>query len=612
LSASFPTALDAPVVLVVGKGGVGKTTTAAALAVACADAGVRTHLISTDPAHNLADVFGLEPGGGAPRPAGCVAGLALEEFDATAYMGGWVDASRGAIAQLVEAGTYLDEADVRPFLELTLPGIDEVAAALRLAELAGGEARIIVDTAPTGHTLRLLDTADVVASWVGAFRAMGEKAAVVASHIARRSVRLEAETILDDLERRVAAFEERVLGAAAAVLVTAAGAVVAAETRRLHAALDRRGVRTALVVRTGAAGGSMGDAPEHRGVAPLLVLPRGAAGTGCDALRAVLVAAARPAADRRPPSHVAADDGAAGHTHPAAGGAAVLARLERLELAFFAGKGGVGKTTCAAAAALAASEHREVALYGADPAGSLADVLAVPIAPEGTAVGARLFVRELDAAVGFRLLREQHRERVEEVFARFGLEHAAALDRRVMESFWELAPPGLDEVYALLEILEAERPGRLLVIDAAPTGHFLRLIELPGPALQWVHAFMRVLIRYRAAAGLDDVAADVLAFAKRLKLLRDRLTDPARTGAFLVTGGAALVRAESDRLRAALDRAGVPLAAVIHNRTPASGIRSEGRSRSDSPLQLQAPQLSEPPAGERALRGFFSSWGMPR
>ncbi|HEX9108090.1 MAG TPA: ArsA family ATPase, partial [Longimicrobiales bacterium] len=153
---------------VVGKGGVGKTTAAAAVALHLADAGRPTHLVSTDPAHSVGDVFGVQLPAH-PIPSPCTDRLTLEELDARAYARAWSGRVAGPIAELVERGTYLDADDAHALTGLSLPGVDEVMGALRLVELAEGNAdRIVVDTAPTGHALRLLDAGALIDGWAAA------------------------------------------------------------------------------------------------------------------------------------------------------------------------------------------------------------------------------------------------------------------------------------------------------------------------------------------------------------------------------------------------------------------------------------------------------------
>ena len=253
----------------VGKGGVGKTTTAGALALALAREGHQTRLLSTDPAHSVGDLFGLSMTPGNPTPSPCDPRLLLEELDATGYARRWMERARVPLLELFERGTYLEERDVEPFLDLTLPGVDEVAGVLRLAELAEEDvARVVVDTAPSGHTLRLLDAGEVVASWSAAFEAMAQKAAAVAGRLTRRPVRLAGDEVVEELDRKLAHFRERVLPEGAAVLVYRAGSVVLAETERLGAALEGRGMKVALRVSIGPS-----QEPNPREGSPLVVIP---------------------------------------------------------------------------------------------------------------------------------------------------------------------------------------------------------------------------------------------------------------------------------------------------------------------------------------------------
>ena len=80
------------------------------------------------------------------------------------------------------------------------------------------------------------------------------------------------------------------------------------------------------------------------------------------------------------------------------------------------------------------------------------------------------------------------------MFQRLGLDRSVPLDRHVLESLLEMAPPGLDEVFALDSILDGPGEHDVLVVDTAPTGHFLRLLEMPATALAWSRPLVGVLI----------------------------------------------------------------------------------------------------------------------
>ncbi|MCB9556549.1 MAG: ArsA family ATPase [Deltaproteobacteria bacterium] len=137
-----------------GKGGVGKTTLAAATAVHLARSGSRVLILSTDPAHNLSDVLGV-PLGAEPRAV--EANLEAMEVDASAMFEGLVaEGQGGAIGSMLK-------------LVSDTPGVDEFGAIevlLAVIERADHDA-VVVDTAPTGHTLRLLMVPDLLDGWFG-------------------------------------------------------------------------------------------------------------------------------------------------------------------------------------------------------------------------------------------------------------------------------------------------------------------------------------------------------------------------------------------------------------------------------------------------------------
>lgn len=585
--------LSARFVFVVGKGGVGKTTTAAALALELADGGEATHLLSSDPAHSLGDVFAEAFPGGGPAPSGCSPSLTVEELDAVGLGRRWLAEVREAVADLVERGTYLDREDVVGLLDQSLPGVDEVMAALRIAELAesGEYGRIVVDTAPTGHTLRLLDCGQVLEGWLATIHAMADKAGAVAFGLTGRRARFSGERVMDRVQERVSRFTEGIVTDADFVLVTRDGEPVEAESVRLARALRDRGLRLSMRVGVGGLGSAdFGDLPSFEAAIRHDLI-------GCEGLRRWGAPGER--ADRAVQIPAPARTGA-------------LDLVTPRELILFGGKGGVGKTTCAAAYAVALARKRRVLLLSLDPEGSLGDVLGRPVTPDETEVLPGLFARQLDAAQRFERLRETYRGRVQRVFERLGLDRSASLDRRVLESIVEMAPPGLDEIFALDAILDGAGVHDVLVVDTAPTGHFLRVLEMPVTALDWTRAVLRILLRYRAVLGLDDFAADLLAFARRLRGVIQLLGDEARTGVVVVTLGEALPRLETGRLVSALRAGGTPLAAIIHNRWTGldsdMGVVALPREGLDAPQAIVAPLVDPAPLGPDRLLDFSNRW----
>src|SRR5437764_9556047 len=140
------------VLLFGGKGGVGKTTVSAAAALHLAETR-KVILFTTDPASNLSDLF-------TDNRQPTTENLTIESLDAERLYARFLEANLASFIEVADRGTYLDRDELRRFFELALPGIDELMAWMRIGELAeSGIATVVVDTAPTGHTLRMLSSA---------------------------------------------------------------------------------------------------------------------------------------------------------------------------------------------------------------------------------------------------------------------------------------------------------------------------------------------------------------------------------------------------------------------------------------------------------------------
>ena len=164
------------VVFVGGKGGVGKTTVAAAVALAAADRGRRCLLVSTDPAHSLGDIFERDVG---PRPRSLEPNLWGLEIDPDAEAGRHIDAVKTQMKALVHPRLY-DEIDRQLDLARYAPGSAESALLERIAALMGSSGEeydvVVFDTAPSGHTVRLLSLPEVMGAWMDGLLRRRERA----------------------------------------------------------------------------------------------------------------------------------------------------------------------------------------------------------------------------------------------------------------------------------------------------------------------------------------------------------------------------------------------------------------------------------------------------
>ena len=169
--AAVPAGVDAPeYVLYGGKGGVGKTTMAAATGLASARGGTPTLVVSTDPAHSLSDTFETAVPAEPDRIREDIPLFAAEIDPEDALAGGPFGGTGGAgegTASNPLAG--LLGGDAANPLGSSMPGSDEAAAIRLLLEYMDDPRfeRVVVDTAPTGHTLRLLELPEMLDSMVG-------------------------------------------------------------------------------------------------------------------------------------------------------------------------------------------------------------------------------------------------------------------------------------------------------------------------------------------------------------------------------------------------------------------------------------------------------------
>jgi len=160
-----------------GKGGVGKTTCAVAAAKKAAASGRRVLIVSTDPAHSLGDALETRLSARLTKVKTKRGSLYAVELDADKALERWIAKRKRTLQAIAEHGTYLDADDIEKLLRLSLPGVDEIVGLVELRRLASVAKcdEVIVDTAPTGHTLRLLTMPETLRRFAGVFDDMQAK-----------------------------------------------------------------------------------------------------------------------------------------------------------------------------------------------------------------------------------------------------------------------------------------------------------------------------------------------------------------------------------------------------------------------------------------------------
>ena len=235
---------------------------------------------------------------------------------------------------------------------------------------------------------------------------------------------------------------------------------------------------------------------------------------------------------------------------------------------FFGGKGGVGKTTCASATALAASRSgKRVLLVSTDPAHSTSDIFEREIGPEPVELLPNLWGLEIDGAIESQRYVAHVKEQITGLFGHHILKEA---NKQI-----DLAAsmPGAEEM-ALFDRIGGLIRGEdtrfdLIVFDTAPTGHTLRLIRMPELMEAWIRALSR---SRQAMLGIDQddktdpVMRSLTSRLEGLREFRARLLSPRVSAFVLVLVAERLPIEETARAIAQLKEAGVSLAGLVVNR----------------------------------------------
>jgi len=522
-----------------GKGGVGKTSIACAAAIQFAEAGRRVLLVSTDPASNVGQVFGVSIGNQITAIAAVPRLFALEidpQAAAQAYRDRIVGPVRGTLPEAVVKGI---EEQLSGACTTEIAAFDEFTALLVDSALTADYDHFIFDTAPTGHTIRLLQ---LPGAWSG-FLEAGKGDASCLGPLAglekqRAQYNAAVEALADASRTRL-------------VLVARAQQSSLREAARTHVELAAIGLKQQYLVINGllpkaeAAGDDLAAAICEREQAALAATPNELRTLPCDhiqlkpfnlvgipALRQLLgETTVQPTADEDEPvtldapslSELVDDVAADGHG-----------------LVMLMGKGGVGKTTLAAAVAVElARRGLPVHLTTSDPAAHLAETLHGSMS--------NLTVSRIDPHA------ETERYRREVLAAK-----GAKLDakgRALLEE--DLRSPCTEEiaVFQAFSRVIREAGQKFVVMDTAPTGHTLLLLDATG-------AYHREVAR-QVGAGAHFTTPMM------------QLQDPKRTKVLLVTLAETTPVLETANLQADLRRAGIePWAWIINDSVAAAQPRS--------------------------------------
>ena len=529
-----------------GKGGVGKTSAACATAIGLADAGKRVLLVSTDPASNLDEVLGVALSG-TPTAVPTVPGLSALNIDPVAAAHAYRERVVGPYCGVLPATAIASmEEKLSGACNVEIAAFDEFSKLLGDPALTAAVDHVIFDTAPTGHTLRLLELPAAWTSFIDANVGGTSCLGPLAGLAAQKALYAAANAALRDLERTTL------------VLVARPDRPSLVEAERTRAELALLGVANVRLILNGVfhardLGDATAVAMEARGRAALDALPPGLRTVaridvpllpfglvGIAALRAMGTAGGGvqdglPPAERSPFRGLRLD-----------------ALVDELAihgkgLVMTMGKGGVGKTTVAARIATALARlGYPVTLTTTDPAAHVEQAVR-----DLGAAASKLRVTRIEPAV-------EIRRYTAEVLAAAG----AGLDaqgRALLEE--DLRSPCTEEIAVFRAFAETVAQGedRFVIIDTAPTGHTLLLLDA-------AESYHREVLRKPSGSP------------EAVQRLLPRLRDPSFTHVVLVTLPEATPIHEAMQLERDLARADIaPFAWVVN--------------QSLTPLELTDPVL---------------------
>ncbi|MBU1262321.1 ArsA family ATPase [bacterium] len=502
----FPDIQKRSLIIFGGKGGCGKTTSACATSLYLAQhyPEKRILIVSCDPAHSVGDSFDCTIGNSITPIKDLNNLWALEikaEEEASEFKRKYDDVMK----KIAERGTYFDRQDIEDFFSLSIPGLDEIMAVIKIANILkeGKFDLIILDTAPTGHTVRLLGLPTQMKRWVEVLDLMQAKHRFLARHFAGKYKKDDTDEFLEmmksDVDRVSRLLKNRDL--TEFIPVTKAEDLAIEETERLLKTLKEYGIGVESIIvnqiKCSQNGCPFCSKEEKEQEEELNIIRQKFANyrlrhipTFPYQIRGIsrLKEYACVLFDEKLP-HLPTGKKSFGLKADFFKFPQVPSNLikEGIILYIFGGKGGVGKTSIASATALSIAKRyppKKVLVFSTDPAHSLSDSFGISIGDNLTQIekNKNLFGLEIDALKLLENFKKDYRNEISEAFNKFiGQGMDVKFDREVFEELISLTPPGLDEIMALAKIVEFIGEGKfdIYILDSAATGHLLRFLEMP-------------------------------------------------------------------------------------------------------------------------------------
>lgn len=579
-------------VMVSGKGGVGKTTLSCGLARQLARQYPQdtVMLLSTDPAHSLGDVLHVTVDN-RPTPMADVPNLQVRALDARDLLDQFRHDYGTLLELLVERGSFVEGDDLSPVWDMGWPGLDELMALLEIQKILREQKadRVVVDMAPSGHTLSLFALMDFLDTLLNALDQFQEKHRYMTQTLSGRYTPDEADQFIADMRQDLDAGRALLQDAerTACWVVAIPEPMSLLESQRFIAALRDLAIPLGgiMINRVQLHEGQI-DASQYLVLQDFqaLVPDRPPLGVPLQAIEPIggealdsMVALMKPLylwqeqSNGPAPIH---------WPQPLPPGCEDFIDAGR-RLIIVGGKGGVGKTTVSAAISWAlAQRHPEANLrvMSIDPAHSLGDAFEQPLGHEPIPLLPNLQGQEVDADTVLDDFRRDYLWELADMMSgdanlAEGLQiaYGPAAWRQIVSQ----ALPGIDEMLSLvtvMDLLEHDQQ-RLIVLDTAPTGHLLRFLAMPTALGDWLAWIFKLWIKYKDVAGHVDFMGRLRTLRQRVMAAQAKLKDPQHTEFIGVVQNQSAILAEAQRLNQTLKEMGISQRYIVHNRyTPGQDL----------------------------------------
>ncbi len=569
-----------------GKGGVGKTTLSCGFARRWAKLFPEEQilLISTDPAHSLGDVLQTEVSDQA-SPVKDLPNLKVRALDAEKLLLEFKEKYGKFLELLVERGSFVEGEDLTPVWDLDWPGLDEIMGLLEIQRLLIDNVvdRIVVDMAPSGHTLNLLGIKDFLEIILNSLELFQEKHRVISQTFSKT---YNADDVDDFLVKTQAELTEgkRILqdrDFTLCLIVAIAEPMSLLETERLLNSLHHLNIPCGRLFinriltdpnqnldRYSEQQQLLDKFLKIPGQETIFTLPQQAkeplGGEALDQIMSQIEIIEKVEFIAPPPIQWPQK---------------ILPSFsdfidDKRQLIIIGGKGGVGKTTVAAAIGWAlANRHPEqkIRIISIDPAHSLGDAFGTKLGHQSTQLTDNLSGQEVDANIVLEKFRDDYLWELAEMISGEGKEEGNIKLAYTPEAWRQIVAqslPGIDEMLSLVTVMDLldQKQQDLIILDTAPTGHLLRFLEMPTALGDWLSWIFKLWMKYQNVLGRVDLMGRLRILRQQVMSAQKKLKDPQHTEFIGVLQAQDAIVAEQLRLTASLKKKGVYQRYVVQNR----------------------------------------------